>query len=90
MSKGVVVDGDLAAQVRRLAGARSARAAAETVLREYVRRNGAESDSNGNEAARREQVARRRKRIFEASPRHRPPGQPVLPRIQPQGLAEEP
>lgn len=67
MSKGVVVDGDLAAQVRRLAGARSARAAAETVLREYVRRNGAESDSNGNEAARREQVARRRKRIFEAS-----------------------
>ena len=41
MSKGVVVDGDLAAQVRRLAGARSARAAAETVLREYVRRNAA-------------------------------------------------
>ena len=48
MSKEVAVDGNLAAQVRRLSGARSARAAAEAVLREYVRREAAgKTEKNG-------------------------------------------
>ena len=50
MAKEVVIDGELAAKARRLIGARSAREAAETVLREFVR-NGAENGQTAKDKA---------------------------------------
>ena len=73
MAKEVVIDGELAAQARRLIGARSAREAAETVLREFVR-NGAGRSRRKSAAAATEtdedqqaQIARQHERIFESS-----------------------
>ena len=50
MAKDVVISGDLAERARRLTGAPTARAAAEKVLREYVRdrTNGEEEENAAN------------------------------------------
>ena len=65
MAKEVVIDGELAAQARRLIGARSAREAAETVLREFVR-NGAAAATETDEDQQ-ARIARQHERIFASS-----------------------
>ena len=78
MSKEVAVDGNLAAQVRRLSGARSARAAAEAVLREYVRQNKPDGDSakDGGKEGRGESQFERIRKSAEAIARN---GDPFYP-----------
>ena len=78
MSKEVAVDGNLAAQVRRLFGGRSARAAAEAVLREYVLQNKPNNKSakDGAEENRKESQFERIRKSAEAIARR---GDPFYP-----------
>lgn len=67
MAKEIAIDGELAARARRLIGARSARAAAEKILREFVHRKGADAAAGTDEDKRRARIARQHERIFESS-----------------------